>query len=1048
MAQKFTAAQIKKQQEAVEGLHKAYNTYMSDVSKGDAERDKALAAYKAGLGKLSAMLGTTTKEYQKQNIQINASVGLMHQLAKNAKLMNAQGKLTQGYFKSMTVEAKMATRNDVKRQALAEKVAAAAKRHVQENGKLSEYGKGIVERAQSAYEVADRQQQVYSDIADTHEEVLRNADMLGERELESIDTRRAEQSLMDAELTFQANKAKMTKADIAFAQRRIKAQRQRLELLQMEAVATDKIIQKSEAATNAVMAPFEAAKGFVESLPGGKFLSQAFGLDAFGQTLGDITKKSMQVAFKKGPKAGIAHFKGLASQAKAFGAMLSGPQIAIIAIVALLAAAVMSFMKMAKQAKEFAKETGASYLQSKALVKEAYNAQTSYRNQLSTVQDILEVNKQIIKEFGPMAAVSGKTAANLSDMGKAFGYGAETAGQVQAAFMGMGLDANEAMELQGEIVKDALIAGVDMSGVMKDIAANGAKANKFIKGGAKEMAKAAVEAAKMGATLDDIANVGEALLDIESSITGQMKFQALSGKAIAGDEIRRLNEMGKTQEAMELAADSFKSMEEIDAMSPRELKYFEQATGMSEEMLRKAQVMKDLRGKMNEDDLAAVSKLGLSAAEMQNMSITDLKNRAAAANQTEQMAAKVEKLKNGFIEAFAPIGEMLIDTVLPMLDTMKTTMEPIISILSAALKVIMMVVKPLLFITNIINKIIGLVVKGLLMPFEILVGIVTGVYDIFVDFFNEIFGEGPGIMGMFDAIGDAMSFIGDLIVKVLLTPLKFLMKAILIPIKYAFMAIKQVVMAVWEYGIKPIWEGMKMLFNTIIQPFKDAWDSISETISGIFGGGPLEEGSKTLGFMEKVAKSIGKVFEFIGAVIQVAFMILSKMIKIALLPAKIMFEGIKFVVMGIWEAIKMLGDGIKTVFNAVLSIIKAPFNLLIAGANAIIGGLNSISVTIPDWVPIVGGKTFGFSIPEIPSFDTGGVVAETGIATVHAGETITPAEKVPGTEGGAAGGGGGADMSGVISVLNQILSKIGTPPEVTLDGQKISRMVATDNTMK
>ena len=39
-------------------------------------------------------------------------------------------------------------------------------------------------------------------------------------------------------------------------------------------------------------------------------------------------------------------------------------------------------------------------------------------------------------------------------------------------------------------------------------------------------------------------------------------------------------------------------------------------------------------------------------------------------------------------------------------------------------------------------------------------------------------------------------------------------------------------------------------------------------------------------------------------------------------------------------------------------------------------------------------------------------------------------------------------MSGVISVLNQILSKIGTPPEVTLDGQKISRMVATDNTMK
>jgi hypothetical protein len=393
---------------------------MTDVSKSDKERESALAKYKAGLGKLSAMLGTTTKEYEKQNIQINASVGLMHQLAKNAKLMNAQGKLSVGYAKGMTVEAKMAARNDVKKLALSEKINAAAKRHVQENGKLSKYGQGIVERAQNAYEVADKQAMVYSDIADTHEEVLRNADMLGERELESIDTRRAEQSLMEAELTFQANKAKMTKEDIAFAERRIRTQRKRLELLQMEAVATDKIIAKSEAATNAIMAPFEKAKGFIEAMPGGKFLSQAFGLDAFGKTLGDITKKSMQVAFKKGPKAGIAHFKGLAAQAKSFGAMLSGPQAIILAIVALLAVAVMSFMNIAKQAKEFAKETGASYLQSKALVGEAMKAQTSYKNQLSTVKDILEVNKAIIKEFGPMAAISGKTAASLSDMGKAF----------------------------------------------------------------------------------------------------------------------------------------------------------------------------------------------------------------------------------------------------------------------------------------------------------------------------------------------------------------------------------------------------------------------------------------------------------------------------------------------------------------------------------------------------------------------------------------------------------------------------------------------------
>jgi hypothetical protein len=39
----------------------------------------------------------------------------------------------------------------------------------------------------------------------------------------------------------------------------------------------------------------------------------------------------------------------------------------------------------------------------------------------------------------------------------------------------------------------------------------------------------------------------------------------------------------------------------------------------------------------------------------------------------------------------------------------------------------------------------------------------------------------------------------------------------------------------------------------------------------------------------------------------------------------------------------------------------------------------------------------------LPSFDTGGQVAKTGFAKVHAGEMVTPAEKVEGTEGGFSG---------------------------------------------
>ena len=84
---------------------------------------------------------------------------------------------------------------------------------------------------------------------------------------------------------------------------------------------------------------------------------------------------------------------------------------------------------------------------------------------------------------------------------------------------------------------------------------------------------------------------------------------------------------------------------------------------------------------------------------------------------------------------------------------------------------------------------------------------------------------------------------------------------------------------------------------------------------------------------------------------------------------------------------------------------------------------------------------FGGGEEEVPGFASGGEVGSTGIAKVHAGETITPASKVPGS-------GGGSDMSQVVSVLNQILAKVNQPPVVNLDGAKVSDNVNANNSYK
>ena len=71
----------------------------------------------------------------------------------------------------------------------------------------------------------------------------------------------------------------------------------------------------------------------------------------------------------------------------------------------------------------------------------------------------------------------------------------------------------------------------------------------------------------------------------------------------------------------------------------------------------------------------------------------------------------------------------------------------------------------------------------------------------------------------------------------------------------------------------------------------------------------------------------------------------------------------------IWEGIK---TGVKKTINFVIEIINGLIggfegfvNILVKGINLIIGGLNKISFDIPDWVPLIGGKKFGFNLPEM-----------------------------------------------------------------------------------
>ncbi len=88
-----------------------------------------------------------------------------------------------------------------------------------------------------------------------------------------------------------------------------------------------------------------------------------------------------------------------------------------------------------------------------------------------------------------------------------------------------------------------------------------------------------------------------------------------------------------------------------------------------------------------------------------------------------------------------------------------------------------------------------------------------------------------------------------------------------------------------------------------------------------------------------------------------------------------------------WEGIVSIFSGI---FDTIVALAKAPINGVISIINGAIAGINNLGLTIPDWVPLIGGKSFSINIPTIPTLATGTDYWRGGIAQVseRGGEII------------------------------------------------------------
>lgn len=171
-------------------------------------------------------------------------------------------------------------------------------------------------------------------------------------------------------------------------------------------------------------------------------------------------------------------------------------------------------------------------------------------------------------------------------------------------------------------------------------------------------------------------------------------------------------------------------------------------------------------------------------------------------------------------------------------------------------------------------------------------------------------------------------------------------------------------------------DGLEWIWNNILQPLADEiGDKIVNTLDLISGFlDKIGNNEKFMSYMKTLGEVVGVVvagltaWAAISGVVTGAIGLLSGALNfLASNPLVLVIGLITLLVAGFIEAYKTsetFRDKINSVVNAVLGFFEGLANGVIDAWNAIKHAMNTLHFDIPDWVPGIGGKSFGFNFSD------------------------------------------------------------------------------------
>jgi len=287
----------------------------------------------------------------------------------------------------------------------------------------------------------------------------------------------------------------------------------------------------------------------------------------------------------------------------------------------------------------------------------------------------------------------------------------------------------------------------------------------------------------------------------------------------------------------------------------------------------------------------------------------------------------------------------------------------------------------------------------------------------------------------------------------------------------AFSTTGDILSTLWEDTLKPVFDDWMVLFDELwTEHMEPLVQNFMDFVGELVNGGLEIYNSFIAPIVECLVEVLGPVFKsvfgVIGEVVSTCFGGIFDFLNGIITALKGVVQFITGIFTGDWDkAWTGIKNIFKGVFDSLVGIIKIPLNLIIGAINGLLKGIvkgvntatkaiNTLSFKVPDWVPVIGGQTFGFKIPEltapqIPKLWQGGYVKKNTpqLAMIgdnrHQGEVVAPEDKLTEMAMSAVRAASGNDYSlEILKVLKEILVVLKSLDlDIVIDGKKLKDII-------